>query len=189
MGDMELGGEEDQTISQELPRYYSEDEANFSKWQLDPDGTLEAIVHNLRGEKQKVDTGEWYSPRGSVPLMNELGIQSVVSSIKFVINKDTALSNLTENDIKDMCNRRGLYLADNLSSHLYEYGIDPRNFPTIVNDIMDNIYIYLRRAKEGETLHGFQRVYRLFEKTGGEQTKERGGGFKLGFFGSGKGGK
>ena len=186
MGETESMPGGDYSLSEELPKDYSEAEALFSRWMLDPEETLEELVHNLKGEKQNLK-GEWYLPPGAMPLMNEYGIQSVVSSLRFVINKNTALSNLSEDDINKMCLDRSFYLVDRLSANLNEYGVKLTDLPTIVNDITDNVFIYLSRAKGGETLHGVQRVYRFLERSG-EGKKEKDGGFNLGIFGK-KGGK
>lgn len=186
MGDMESAGS--YSASEEIPRYYSQFEASFSKWQLDPDETLEELTHNLRGEQRDPDSGDWVLPQGAHPLMNERGVQDTISSLRFIINKNTPLSILKEDTINEMCLIRSLYLIDRLSAHMDEYHINAIDFPTIVNDIMDAVYIYLSRAKDGDTLHGIQRVYKLFEKAG-DQQPEKQQGLSLGFFGKVKGGK
>jgi len=179
----------DYSSEEQLPQYYSEAEASFSRYQIDPDEKLEELMHKLRGERRNPLTQEWELPEHGKRVMNEMGVQDTITDLGFVVNKDTVLSVLTEDQINRMCLTRGLYLVDKLSAHMEEYEIDPVDFPMIVLNLTDFIESYLCRAKDGKTLYGFQRIYKFLEKSGGGEGKKQ-DSFNLGIFGKGnKGGK
>lgn len=173
---------------EEIPRPLSGEDASFSKWQLDPDEFLDVMANLFRG-KVADDDGNWVLSENSNPRMNEKGVQDIISSLRLgIFQRFTPLSILEEKVIKRMCYIRGHVLGNLLTAKYKEYGIDPRDILTIHDDIMTAVYVYLARAKDGQTLHGIQKYYKVFERFG-ESGKDTSDSVVGTFFSKSKGGK
>lgn len=173
--------------TEEMPNALSEEEANFSQWQLDPEPIIRDLQNLLKG-KEKNGDGVWVLPENPNPRVNDKGVQDIISSLRMgIFNKFTPLSILDEEKINSVCFMRGHILANMLMSKHKEYDIDPRDILTLQDDIMTSVFINLSRAKGGKTLMGIQKIYKMLEKTG--DSKEENGGLISGIFSRSKGGK
>lgn len=176
------------SYDEEVPRPLSEEEASFSRWQLDPEEFLDNIANNLRG-KVRNDDGDWVDPPQPNPRVNETGVRDIVSSLRLgIFQKFTPLSILEDKEIKKTCYVRGHILANKLTAKHREYDIDSTDIMGLQDDIMTAVYTYLCRAKDGQTLHGFQKMHRSFERVGDDKKGGEAGIVKS-FFGKSGGGK
>lgn len=176
------------SYEEEIPRPLSDEEASFSRWQLDPQQFLENIANNLRGKVRNAD-GDWVEPQSPNPRVSEEGVRDIISSLELgIFQKFTPLSILDEKDIKKICYIRGHILANLIVAKYRAYEIDPQDILSLQDDIMTSVFTYLSRAKDGQTLHGFQKMHRSFERVGDDKKGGEAGIVKS-FFGKSSGGK
>ena len=174
--------------NEELPRPLSDKEADFARWQLETERFLDDLAQIMRG-KVKNRLGEWEYPKeGEIcPRANEKGVQGIITSLRLgVFQHFTRLSIIDEDRILAICYGRCLFLSDKITAKYKEWGIDARDILTLVDDILTSVYLYLSGAIEGQTLKGFQKVYKLQEVGAGEGKEHKSG---IGQFFSKKGGK
>jgi len=163
------------------------EESSLTKWQLDPNDALENLTYSLKGYVKDTRSGEWMRPETSQPRVNDAGVADVMSEVQHYINKVTPLSKLEPEKINEMLLYFSLYLTDRLDAKQEDFGILDENFPTIVNDTVTAVEIYLRRAEKGKTLDMLSRITSVFSRESPEGEEKKKGFFSI--FGNAKGGK
>jgi hypothetical protein len=134
-------------------------EQNLIQYQLDLREELERIDHLLRGHQLKYDTDgslRWVEATDdSMKPFNDKGVQIIMNIIQFYLNRNTILSNYSE----DMINWKMMDLGDELADLIYmkyeEMGMNTSEkrklYPVIVREIVDCVHsAYLRAMAGGE---------------------------------------
>jgi hypothetical protein len=125
--------------------------ADLTRWQLDPRDILEEIEHKLKGEiVMGVDAegNDIYGKKGE-PLMNDEGINAIITLISARISKVIILSNLTEEDISKIMIAFSNELISLFFMKYKEFQIDEAYMSSITNYIEDIVYATLNRALKG----------------------------------------
>jgi hypothetical protein len=119
--------------------------------QTNPDKILEDIEMTLRGRIYSQDRKEWTQPIGSKPLINESGLNSLMADARGLINQNTILSNLNDEQIGKLIITVGRAIKNKIKMNWKEFGIDKSNLTTCILAITNPAYAALMRAKnEGE---------------------------------------
>jgi len=134
-------------------------EQNLIQYQLDLREELERIDHLLRGHQLKYDTDgnlKWVEPTDdSMKPFNDKGVQIVMNVISFYLNRNTILSNYSEDMINWKMKDLGDELADLIFMKYEEMGMNTAEkkklYPMIVREIVDSVHsAYLRAMAGGE---------------------------------------
>jgi len=116
--------------------------------QLNPANTIDEIELVLRGEIKSLKTGEVI--KKGEPLMNELGINKMLTFCRGVINQNTTISFLEANEIGRIMIELSDDLVDDLSLCWKEYGITSKPDLDYINDIILTMcFCALKRALNG----------------------------------------
>ena len=178
--------EEEVAAYESQPRSMDAEEASLTRWQLDPRETLENLSYSLRGFVKDSKSGDWVREDGTRPRINDKGVADIMSEVQHYINKDTPVSILTPEKINEMLKFFSLYFIDRMDARQEEFDIYDEDFPTVINDTVNSVEIFLRRAEKGKTLTGLQKITSVFSREGSGEEKEK-KGFSI--FGGAKGGK
>lgn len=159
-------------------------DSRFATWSQQMDEVLEKITHRWRGERERVNrdgTTEWITPEDANPLMNDAGIDYVISQIHPIANKNTFLSNISDAaEAYRVARVKGMSIAEALFLNYKEYDIQPENFKDICLSIVCVYLLALKRPiREGE--RKFLMNAGIEQKI--EQIMASGGGFRI--FGKG----
>jgi len=127
---------------------YQQDAATLLM-QTNPAGVLVEIEHQLRGEIYDSEDDKWIDKKS--PLLNEKGINGVMSILKSIVNTNCILSNLSEKRIQLIIENVGKNIADLLLIEFEDYGVKKSNLSTIVFLCCNMCYFALMRGyDEGE---------------------------------------
>lgn len=160
-------------------------DAGLTRWQLDSDDIIESLEHDLRGETLKMnpDTGLelWEKDKNHQPFLNEVGIKAVVNILKPIVNRNTFLTNYSEERVNDLL----FYISNKITRTLYinykDFEIKPRFFPILNEMIQTFLESALRRPQDqGERKFLSSTEQRRILIQEGQQRK------RFGLFGGGK---
>lgn len=116
-----------------------------------PKVLTDEIEHKLKGEVYDAQHEKWIKKPYSRPFMNEEGIWRIMSIITSMINQNTILSNLTENEIRNLILQLGEEVIDLLAMKHKEFEVDKGDLTPIVDMVTRMAYIALKRGfNEGE---------------------------------------
>lgn len=117
----------------------------------DPSDLIKYIEFNLRQARINVVTGEQEYDVDNM-LLNENGIRGCISFIQGIINQNTVMSNLSENDIKLLMRTTIYTTTQQLMGNRIRWGIKVSEDRTRITQIIyPAVYICLRRSfEEGE---------------------------------------
>jgi len=113
--------------------------------QTDPAKILDEIELKLKGYKQSMKTGEF--EQMAEPLMNDKGVNKLILNLSAIVNQNTILSHLEEEEITKMIIKVGNDLIDDLTLNWKDYGIkDEMSRDHIVNIALFPSFMALKRA-------------------------------------------
>jgi len=120
--------------------------------QTNPQTLLDEFEHKLKGEiKELNDNGEEKWIKKFDAIANNSGIQSIIVDLGSIVNQNTILSNLEEDDIRKLTVEFGKMLTFKLMIKYKTYDIQKSNLNTIVMGATSLVFISLKRGfKEGE---------------------------------------
>ena len=106
------------------------------------------IESYLRGEALIYDPkfGTYKKKKVSEPLLNERGIQEVMTLVRSHINMLGALSYLDEERIYLICKYLHIDLATLLFINAEEFEMEPHKLPIICDIVLNNVELNLRRS-------------------------------------------
>jgi len=133
--------------------------------QTNPAPLLIELAHKLKCEIEFEEDGKkvWKRMEGIEPMINDIGIHSVLVDVYGIVNQGTILSNLTIEDVENITIEIGKVVTFKLASNWKEYGIKKPNLSTIVFAITNPCYIALKR--------GLDQGERTFLKTAVKSTE------------------
>lgn len=131
---------------------------NLIQWQLELDSILERIEHMLRGDKPKFEKGSliWKpAEKDTDKIFNEEGVSEIMRTLTNYINRNTILSNYTDEQINEKMFDIGNELADLVYLKYEDFGLDTlekrKLYGMIVRELVDIIHSsYLRALHGGE---------------------------------------
>lgn len=121
--------------------------ASALQLRIDTQETLEAIENNLRGERQIIQNGNIKTVPWGKPLANDNGIQSIITIVRSVINKDTVQGNLEPEEIDRLIKDMKIDLAYQMAISCKEWGVARDNRRYIVRTIEKMAKMFLSRTK------------------------------------------
>ena len=132
---------------------------NLIKYQLDLNEDLERVDHLLRGHTLKHnEEGDlvWMNPEDNTfKPFNEFGVDMLMKVISFYLNRNTILSNYSEQMINWKIKDLGDEIADLIFMEYDAMGMDTpekkKQYPMIVRELIDTVHsAYLRALGGGE---------------------------------------
>jgi len=124
--------------------------ASVIKEMTDPSYLIPIIESSLRREKVIKVGDEWKSIKGGDPLLNDLGINNILSIISIVINNNPVLNNLNIEMIQNLIRQIYHSVIKDLMVSRKRYGIQSsKDRDLIVNIVTIPVYITLLRGLEG----------------------------------------
>lgn len=116
--------------------------------QLNPSHMLNEMEMILRGEFKDEKTGKLI--KKVRPLMNDKGIQKMITYCRGIINTNTVISFLDNNEIRKIMNELSDDLVDDLSLNWKEYGITSKpDLDYINNIVLVMMFLSLKRCLQG----------------------------------------
>jgi len=136
---------------------YSGQNENLIIFQLELDNVLEKIEHLLRGDVIKADQDGnlFYAvPKDKrLKILNEYGVQLIMNTISFYLNRNTILSYYDPERIDEILYDFGDELADVILCNYEKMGMDDESkksrYPLLVLNIMHILESTYKRALEG----------------------------------------
>jgi len=127
-------------------------DASLTRWQLESEDILENLEHDLRGERWFVDKtghGSWNKEDEThEPFLNEKGVKAIINILKPIVNKNTFLTNYSEERVNDLL----FFISNKITRTLYcnydEFEIKPEFFPILNEMIQTFLESSLRRPQE-----------------------------------------
>ncbi len=154
-GDNMSGDEQMPSKSVEVQRRATTDAGSLNIL-LNPESELAQIENSLRGGYYQTyynhENSQWETKftRTGKDLLNEEGVQNVMSMATSVINKNVVLGNLTEDEIAQVMENFHASLASMLMRGYEKFNIQTINdYHTIINIVTNFARIFLSRTKDG----------------------------------------
>ena len=186
---MQSQGNQMQTGAIQQSMYQDTKEKTMIQDQLDLSPELERIEHLLRGQvivKDKQGNTTWEdSEDDRFRVLNEYGVHLIMNAISFYINKDTLLSNYSEETINTKMEDFSIDLADLIFMKYREMGLDTpdkrKMYPMLVRQIQDIVHSTYLRAYGGKERESLRRHMHVSESQGLNPTSQnnQGGGSRM----------
>lgn len=131
-----------------MPMVSPMDEASLVK-ETRPEKVIDKIEHILKGEEYNEKEETWEKKYD--PLINNVGIRSIMIDVKAVVNQNTILSNLRDDEIRNIIISLGDTVIMKLMMRREEFEVDYAELSSIVYLVCNMSYMALKRGYfEGE---------------------------------------
>lgn len=119
------------------------------RYQLGTEDLIESIEHNLKGERFNATKQIW--EKKEARLVNDEGIKTFMTIVSSKLNRNTFLSNLSEDDVLRIAMETRQNVGNLIFLNYGKFEIDKCNFDTVIQAIDHPVICALRRAQgEGE---------------------------------------
>lgn len=153
-----------------------------TKWQLTISDITEELRERLKGNIPKyIQDGsgnimvQWYAPKGRKPMLNNDGVESIISTVEFHVNKNMILSTFSPQQISIIAQGLHENLAELLTLKWKDFDIKKANLSILMNCVMNFVWGGLNRALYGGEKRFMtmieRRVERIVDK--GEDKKKK----------------
>lgn len=129
---------------------------NLIKWQLELDNILERCEHILRGDKLEFNQGNiiWIpNVNAKDNILNEYGVQEVMRILSMYLNRNTILSDYSDEEIREKVLDFGREISDLFFMKYEEMGLvnleKRKNYPMLIREMVDIVHSSYKRALHG----------------------------------------
>lgn len=141
---------------------------NLVRWQLELDNILERVEHILRGDKVTCIKGNVIWEKNDDPakqILNDYGVGLILRLLTSYLNRNTILSNYSEDEINYKVYDFGCELSDLFYMKYEDMGLDSiekrKEYPMLVREIVDVVNSAYCRALNGKTLDVINKVMQI----------------------------
>jgi hypothetical protein len=161
---------------------------DVARWQLELNDILEKAEHILRGDNVRYKDGAViWMPREDAEnnTLNEYGVQLIMKVLSMYINRNTILSDYTEEEVRLKTLDIGKELNNLIFKKSDEMGLiteDKRKeYPMIVREITDVIHSAYARAKDGRERESYRKMISVSQQNQSQQLigAGQGGGMQV----------
>lgn len=146
--------------------------------QISPDNQLYEIEMRIKGYRKDTRSGDWIKINPDAPEPNPLLVSRFISYLSSLLNQNTSLSNLSENQVNKLMKLVIEYIVDDLDANAEEYKIKSSytERTRIGHIILNSVFMVLNRALNGQEARRMWGTLSVTESAIDQQAR-RGGGF------------
>jgi len=138
---------------------------DVARWQLELNDILERAEHILKGDIVKFEEGNIiWTPRKNPEenTLNDYGVQLIMKILSMYINRNTILSDYTEDEVCYKVLDFGKRLNDLIFMKYEEIGMDTedkrKEYPMLVGEMVDIVHSAYARAKDGRERESYRKM-------------------------------
>jgi len=165
----------------QISSFSSRQEDNLAKWQLELNDILERAEHILRGDIPQFQDGHiiWtLNPHPEKNALNDVGIQEIMKRLAMYVNRNTILSDYTNQEINAKVYDFGRALNNLIFMRDSEFGMDTfekrKNYEMIVTELKDTVHSAYKRALDGAEKRSLREMIQVSQSN--NTTSNVGGG-------------
>lgn len=136
-----------------MPSYNPYASEGLLQFQVDNEEIIDTIKHSLLEESPQILPNgmvEWKNSTGNLPLINNLGMNAILGTMRSRMTKVFALSDFDDEVIEKMSISLADETIDELEENWDRYEVrDTAAASKVVSIVTDNFYGILRKAKKG----------------------------------------
>jgi hypothetical protein len=155
-GNVQAGKKNDPRQNAQHSAFATRQDENLIRWQLELNDILERAEHVLRGDIVTFKNGQLVWDKNPFPkdnTLNEFGVQLIMKIISTYINRNTILSDYTNDEINFKVFDFGRELNNLLFMKYETMGLDNeekrKEYPMIVREVVDLVHSAYKRALMG----------------------------------------
>lgn len=144
---------------------YGDVEPDNSRYEIEYSDILDRYEHTLKNERQD-QNGKWNCPKGVKPKLNEIGVADILSDLRAVMHKGTALGNIDDNYAKAQTKSMSKAFSKKLVYNTIRWDVERSQRKSLVLSYANQVYMTLTRpVGDKERIHRskkypMQEVYR-----------------------------
>ena len=152
-------------------------------YQIDVEEILQDIQHTLRSEEllfnPKSNQVEWKVPEGVLPIVNQIGVNSILMTLRSRLTKIFILSDLEDSAIEGITMNIGNNLIDNIYYNWELWGIkDDAAATQILHLVTDTVFATMCKARNAnylKFLRSIQTIQDVQHRTYNQKPQGEGG--------------
>ena len=162
----------DPRLSSQHSSFGFKPEENLVKYQLEVNDILERAEHILRGDIPAFKDGHLIWDKNPTPAnntLNDVGVREIMQRLAMYINRNTILSDFTQEEIDVKSLDFGKALNNLIFMKYEEFGIDNedkmKDYPMLVLEVSDMVHAALKRALNGGERRSLREMIQIHQST------------------------
>ena len=138
---------------------------DIARWQLELNDILEKAEHVLKGDIVEFKGGQtiWSAnPFPDTNTLNEFGVQLIMKCLSMYVNRNTILSDYTDEEIRYKVLDFGKTLNNLVFMKYEEMGLDTedkrKEYPMLVREMVDIVHSAYARARDGGERESYRKM-------------------------------
>jgi hypothetical protein len=134
------------------------------RWELEYSDVLDRYEHSLKNERKDAKTGIWYRPKNVKPRLNDNGVADIMSDLRGIMHKGTALGNIHDDYAREQTKSMGKSFAKKLVHNTIAWDVEISHRKTLVLSYSNQVYMTLTRPVGDKERKHRSKKYNLDEK-------------------------
>lgn len=183
-GNVQQARKQDPRQNSQISSFATRQDDNIIRWQLELNDILERAEHILRGDIPKFVDGQiiWENnPHPESNTLNETGVQECMKILAMYVNRNTILSDYTNDEIKEKVFDFGRAVNNLIFMRDIEFGMDTqekrKNYEMLVSELKDIVHSSYKRALDGAEKRSLREMITVSQSTA--TSSQLGGGITL----------
>ena len=155
-----------------ISSFSTKQDENLIRWQLELNDILERAEHILRGDIPKFKDGHIIWESNSTPennTLNDVGVQEVMKVLAMYINRNTILSDFSNEEINIKIFDFGRAINNLIFMRDYEFGMNTdekrKNYDMLVTELKDIVHSAYKRALDGAEKRSLREMIQVTQQT------------------------
>lgn len=160
------------TSSRNVSGFATKQDENIIRWQLELNDILERADHILRGDVPAVENNEviWrQNPNPQDNCLNEVGVQEIMKRLAMYVNRNTILSDYTNEEIHIKIFDFTRELNNLIFMNYEKFGMDNEEkrkfYPMIIKEMEDIVNSAYKRALDGAEKRSLREMITVSQST------------------------
>jgi len=156
----------------QMSSFATRQDDNIIRWQLELNDILERAEHILRGDIPKFKDGEviWEkNPDPEMNTLNETGVQECMKILAMYVNRNTILSDYTNEEINFKVYDFGRAVNNLIYMRDWEFGMNTeekrKNYEILVTELKDIVHSSYKRALDGAEKRSLREMITVSQQT------------------------
>jgi hypothetical protein len=156
----------------QMSSFATRQDDNIIRWQLELNDILERAEHILRGDIPKFKDGEVIWEKNEHPelnTLNETGVQECMKILAMYVNRNTILSDYTNDEINFKVFDFGRAVNNLIYMRDWEFGLNTeekrKNYEILVTELKDIVHSAYKRALDGAEKRSLREMITVSQQT------------------------
>lgn len=141
---------------------------SIMRYRLEMQTLLQDVELYLSGKRVELETtkdGGTFEKivQAGVPLMNQRGVQSIISSLRLLLGPHTVQGNIDRDQYESLIEEINIYLATDMMINRVKWHVRVEDYPLMIDVLISTILLFISRTIDNKERESYANTVRSIE--------------------------